>query len=97
MADCFLAAPVAAFAPVDSGCGSHDVLPGIRRCHHVERGGDKAVAARPPKGQHVEHLDHLVGDVVVGPGEQLHLAAAVPFYHGIVKYEAFHPFPMRKG
>ena len=28
--------------------------------------------------------DHLVGNMVVDPGKQLHLAAAVPFYYGIV-------------
>ena len=37
MADRFLAALIAAFAPVDSGRGPHDMLPGIRGCHHVER------------------------------------------------------------
>lgn len=96
MADRFLAALIAAFAPVDSGCSPHDMLRGICGCHHVERSGNKAVAVRPPQGQHVESSDHLVGNMVVDPGKQLHLAAAVPFYYGIVKDQAFYPFPVCK-
>lgn len=96
MADRFLAALIAAFAPVDSRRGPHDMLPGIRGCHHVERNRNKAGAVRPPQGQHVESPDHLVGDMVVDLGKQFHLAAAVPFYYGIVKNEAFYPSPVCK-